>query len=417
MIRQEITKPNKEIIIEAFVTDPNKGSEAGVAWRLIVALSKSYHLHVVTQSFHGNEQRINAHLVDYPLSNVDFYFIPLNPTALWHRWPFNYLLYHHWHLMATKFIAKQFADQDIQIIHKINTIGYRIPGFSYLLSKYNFIWGPIDGLTNVDTHLLAWLPLRGKIYYLMYNILNTIECQFSPIVSLAKIHSHSILAATQDTYQYLQKILPNKPIYYVREVSTDKSMVVSTSNIRPKSHIVIAWSGLFIYRKNLILLLRALANIQSQTTFHLHILGDGLLHSYYQQQAIILGIADRIDWHGWVDRQEAIKIVSNAHLFVLTSIRECNNTAMFEAIANGIPVVAIRTSGMKDTINERIGHLIDIDIPDIMINQLSQIILIYAQELHLWEQKHQNVLKEAHSRYHTERLVEIIAKIYEDIYR
>lgn len=85
-------------------------------------------------------------------------------------------------------------------------------------------------------------------------------------------------------------------------------------------------------------LLCALAGVRDQP-WTLEIIGDGVLRDRLQQLAKDLGLADRVFWRGWVeDGWGAVGAVSG---LVLTSDHEGFPMVLIEAIARGVPLIAM----------------------------------------------------------------------------
>ena len=85
---------------------------------------------------------------------------------------------------------------------------------------------------------------------------------------------------------------------------------------------------------------------------HLVIIGDGLEREELADQAIRLGIGDRVHLLGFILNPRAI--FEAADIYLRTTILEPENLAFYEAMAVGLPVVGFDT-GWPDLIT-RIGH-------------------------------------------------------------
>jgi glycosyltransferase involved in cell wall biosynthesis len=70
-----------------------------------------------------------------------------------------------------------------------------------------------------------------------------------------------------------------------------------------------------------------------------------------------LGSAVRM--HGWLSRRDAARIVREADVFVMPSLRECGGTAILEAMALGKPVISIKWGGPADYVEPSCGLLVD----------------------------------------------------------
>lgn len=105
--------------------------------------------------------------------------------------------------------------------------------------------------------------------------------------------------------------------------------------------------------KNLGLLLEAFRMMVDQTAgrdLKLMIVGEGPARSQLMQQAEALGIADRVVFTGLVEPNQVPNYLAAADLFVMTSISEVKPLSQLEALAAGVPIVAVAAAGANDTI-------------------------------------------------------------------
>ena len=85
-------------------------------------------------------------------------------------------------------------------------------------------------------------------------------------------------------------------------------------------------------------LLRAFARLLECRDAKLLILGEGSLRQELEQQAAALGIADRVEFTGFV--KDPSPYFRSADLFVLSSIYEGLPTVLIEALSFGLPIVS-----------------------------------------------------------------------------
>jgi glycosyltransferase involved in cell wall biosynthesis len=93
----------------------------------------------------------------------------------------------------------------------------------------------------------------------------------------------------------------------------------------------------------------------------LKIAGDGPMEAQLKQDAVQMGLADSIEWAGWLGSSEALRdFYHSIDLFVMPSRRESFGVSAIEASASGLPVIASRFGGIPEiVIHNETGLLAD----------------------------------------------------------
>ncbi|MCW5878158.1 MAG: glycosyltransferase family 4 protein [Anaerolineales bacterium] len=127
--------------------------------------------------------------------------------------------------------------------------------------------------------------------------------------------------------------------------------------------------GRVVYQKGLDLLLDALADF-AEPGWRLTIGGDGPRLESLREQAAALGLAERVEFCGWLDRQQLAERLAAANLFVHPSRHEGMPNAVLEAMASGLPVLASRIAGNEELITPDCGMLVPSEDPLALKNAL-----------------------------------------------
>jgi phosphatidylinositol alpha-1,6-mannosyltransferase len=118
-------------------------------------------------------------------------------------------------------------------------------------------------------------------------------------------------------------------------------------------------------RKNVDLVIRALARLKSEFMFTYNIVGDGDLKGRLVRLCAELGIADRVKFVGAISRAALRSYYQDADLFVMASGQSETSFEGFgivylEANASGTPTMAVRAAGAGEAIAEgRSGFFIE----------------------------------------------------------
>jgi len=98
------------------------------------------------------------------------------------------------------------------------------------------------------------------------------------------------------------------------------------------------WSGRMLPEKRILQALTAFSRVTLDV--HLDVFGSGPIKPIAKRQAQVLGISDRVTFHGKVTHQDMVRSFSAAHVLLQTSIGfETQGLTVFEALAVGTPSV------------------------------------------------------------------------------
>ena len=87
----------------------------------------------------------------------------------------------------------------------------------------------------------------------------------------------------------------------------------------------------------------------------LDLVGTGDARPGYEAQVREIGLDGRVNFLGYVPREEIAQHYAGAHVFVLPSYNEGMSVATLEAMAAGLPVVVTRTGGTAELVEEGVN--------------------------------------------------------------
>jgi glycosyltransferase involved in cell wall biosynthesis len=108
----------------------------------------------------------------------------------------------------------------------------------------------------------------------------------------------------------------------------------------------------------LVSMMQRLGSVLRDGGVHLRIVGDGPLRARLGQTIARAGLGEHIELLGKLDRGQIRALFAESDAFVLPTVRESFGLAALEARCAGLPVVAMRESGVSEFItHEREGLL------------------------------------------------------------
>lgn len=106
--------------------------------------------------------------------------------------------------------------------------------------------------------------------------------------------------------------------------------------------------------KNLDFLLRSFARLEGGDSHFLLIVGDGTERPRLERLAGELGLGQRVRFTGEVPYLDMPGVYAACDLFVICSTTEVKPLVVLEALASGLPVLAVAACGTADTLHHRV---------------------------------------------------------------
>ncbi len=368
--------PRIKVLVCAYACSPAQGSEAGVGWGWVEAISQYHDLWVIVGAQFRDE--IEAELESRPelRRRIQFHYIVRTrfPT-LEKFWPPAYLFtYKHQWQRAALALAKQLhSEVNFDIVHQLTYVGFRVPGRLWTLGV-PFVWGPIGGLEQTTWALLPSLGLRGCLHFAARNLLNDWDRRFSLLPKRAfRAAEGGIIAATTGVQHQIRRFYGRESTV-ISEIGLPPSARHAPARRQATEPLRLLWSGLHIPGKALPFLFEALQRLPSSLQWRLTILGDGPCRPKWERIAKERGLSGRCEWVGQVPRSIALECMQSAHALAVTSVHDLTSTVVVEALANGLPVVCPNHCGFKDAVDFSSGILVAASSPGVLISGLAQAI-------------------------------------------
>lgn len=374
-----MTKP--KILINAYACSPDRGSEPGMGWNWCIHLAKHCELHIITEE--EFREKIEAALVTLPQGeNMHFYYNPV-PERVREMarnqgdWRF-YAHYKKWQKKTLKIARQIISVREIDIIHQLNMIGFREPGYLWKIEAIPFVWGPIGGLKQFPTAYLQGADIKMQFFNRLKNSINLLQLKYDTRVDKAFKRADLLVSSIPDSYRAIKR-QKKKESVIIPETGSFISDDVETRRFYDEDFNVV-WAGRFYFRKQLTLALKALEATHNKRIF-LNVYGDGDRESEKEakQLAEDLGISGQVIWHG--DKPHAVvqQAMREAQLFFFTSISEDTSTVVLEAVSNRLPVLCFDTCGFGAIIDETVGRKIPLTNPEKSVDDFSKYLnLFYA---------------------------------------
>ena len=163
--------------------------------------------------------------------------------------------------------------------------------------------------------------------------------------------------------------------------------------------------------KNLEFLLATMPLVfQKQPLAHLLIVGDGGWKQKLEEKVGQLGLEKNITFMGFMKHEDIFPIYKIAKVFIFSSLTETQGLAPLEAMAVGLPVVALKATGIEDLITDNQGGFM-IEQPN--TDEFAQAIIKLLEDRALYKVKSEEARRRA-DNFSIEKTTQALIDLYKN---
>lgn len=368
------------VLVGAYACHPFRGSEPGVGWTWVRGLAEHVELDVVTADHEGSRVAITEVLAGERAlgERLRFHFLPDFVETAWRRHPFllkyyqplYYRYYRRWMQSACELARNLDKRRPFDLVHQLTMIGYREPGYLWRLPR-PFVWGPIGGTQDVPWRFLPSLGALEASRHAARNTMNAWQFRRDERFRAALDRARGVICTASDTADRMRRV-HGRESQVIPASFAPAPHPLGRVRRRTTGPLRLVFSGLQVSRKGLPLALRALASLERELPWRLDVLGAGVMGDAWRREAAALGIAEAVTWHGQRSRDEAIGVMAAADVFLFPSLQEGSPAVVVEALALGLPVVALRHHGTADYVDASSGVLVEVESPAQVVGDLAR---------------------------------------------
>ncbi|AMB40514.1 glycosyltransferase family 1 protein [Paenarthrobacter ureafaciens] len=264
--------------------------------------------------------------------------------------------------------AEDFLD-GIRILRSGGTLGVYAQAARKLLQTGSLYDAVVDCQNGIPFFSPAFLPRRIPVVQLIHHVhQEQFRSRFSaPMAAVGRFLENTgakavygqraIAAVSPSTRLELRKLGFRGPVHVVPNGTIEVPQTVGPRDPEPTIAVV----SRLVRHKRMDLLLGQLAvAARSIPRLRLEVMGDGPERARLQQLATDLGLDDTVTFHGYQPNAQRNALLSRAWVTASTSAAEGWGCSVIEAAAWGVPCMALRVPGIRDSVVEgRTGWLVD----------------------------------------------------------
>ena len=309
-------------------------------------------------------------------------------------------------LIQRRMVRRLIRTKDVNLVHQPVPVSPRAPSFISRLGVPVVI-GPMNGGMDYPK---AFRSNESRVTRTTVT-LGRIGASLVNRVISGKRHASVLLVANERSRSALPHGLRGRVIE-MPENGVDLSIWsppadLTASTQRPRFIFI----GRLVDWKRLDIVLQALVDCPAAL---LEVIGDGPMRSHWTEAAQHLGVADRVNWLGWLSQPECAGRLHGATALVLPSIYECGGAVVLEAMACAVPVIALDWGGPAEYIDSTCGILIPAASEEAIVEGFSDAQRLLAADPVLRTRLGNAGRRRVESHYDWNRKVEQMLRIYRD---
>lgn len=352
-----------KILYDCFSCSPYYGSDEGIGWLWPYHMRKYHEVWALVRS--DRRPDIERYCNEHDIRDIHFVYADIPDQINFYyknkkngkNGILDFLAYQFlWQFPAYKVAAKLHRKEKFDLIHHVSTNDFRFLGRLHKL-KAPYIIGPIGGAQETPKPLRYYVR-NNKKKELLRTVLNHLFTSF-PSYKKALNSAAWVYVSNQETELFLRPKMknPNK-CEILTEIGYSGDLPPKEAKQGHKKETVFLWAGRMEYRKGLEFLFDVLDILPIEKDWKVVLCGDGSLKEHYSEINEKKPYKNRVVFTGKVAYEEMKSLYSAADVFVFPSLRETTGTVIIEAMAHGLPVIALRQGGAQNIITEETGHLI-----------------------------------------------------------
>lgn len=358
------------VLLSAYACKPDSGSEPGNGWNWALHLAQRG-MRVTVLTRREGQAAIEAYLLRNPIPNLSFAWVTVPARVIRTGTGLHYFL---WQLYAVRIARGLHGQQRFDLAHHVTYTSLHVPTQLWRLGIPT-IFGPVGGGQTAPASMLSYFgEARWKE---RARTLLTVALSHSPLHRRWLSQMRTLFAANTATLTIMRRLgRPDARLEFDIGV-TAAEIASSPRSFHRDQPLRLIWVGRMLPRKALPLALDAFAQVRQPA--RLTIVGDGLPEAAVREMVRVRGLTDRVAWAGRRLSMAEVDAAYRQHdILLFTSLRETLGVQILEAMARGLPVIALDLHGAGDVVSPATGIKVPVTTPSQVAHDLAAAIDCFA---------------------------------------
>jgi len=369
-----------KVLVSAFACDPLGESGLGtgediLGWNLIRQLGRFHELWVLASS--KNRPHIESFLKTSPQLHIRFFFLDL-PRVLQKLAEASkggiQVYAYIWQVKAF-FLARRLHRRiHFDVFHQTTYANDWMASYIGAFLPVAYIRGPGGG-----THPVPRAFLKGHSFFKMaweyMRIYGRRVFRWDPVFIIGQRRARALLVCNPEARAAIPPAWRSKVhLYPVNGMTPQDLKVIDGIREAPRSNRFRVLSvGRFIPLKGFSLAIRAFGLLADVCRgAELRIFGEGPDKNDLETLARALGLEKRVRFFPWAKRENILAEMKSCDCFLFPSLYDGGGAVVVEAMAAGVPVVALRSGGPAFHVQDEWGILVEPKDPEFAVREMAR---------------------------------------------
>lgn len=405
------------LLVTAYACEPDKGSEPGAGWEIVNRLSRHHDVRVVTRR--NNAEGIEDELRTHPNPRLHFSYHDIGPLLPFKKLPGGVWWYHYaWHMTVGPLVERLHQAHGFDLCQQLTFGSFRFPGVLHRLG-IPVVIGPLGGAEEPPVGQWVGLGSRGAITEVMRWTSNRFA-RVDPFLRRAFRSADLVLAVSPETEAAVRRIVGEETrIGRMPQSGIDVDRLPEAAVRTSDGPCAALHVGRLEGWKGAHLAIAAVAEARKRgTDVTLSILGRGPRRRHLERLSRRLGVQDHIRF---IDRLPSLDDVFDLYgehdVFLFPSLRESGGMALLEAMASGLPAVALSIGGPALSITNETGYRVPASRPETTIGYLADALVELAEDPERRQRMGRRAAERVRDKYAWNRKAESLDRFYEFVLR
>jgi glycosyltransferase involved in cell wall biosynthesis len=170
--------------------------------------------------------------------------------------------------------------------------------------------------------------------------------------------------------------------------------------------------GRLIPAKGISMLLEAVSRLSGELPLAVTIVGDGPSRDSIRKEVADRNLEGTVHLAGNRPLAEVAKLMRNAHVFCLPSVRESGGAVLLESMACGVPVIAVNYGGPAEIVDAEVGWTLSAEGREALVGDLVEAFRDLARNPGAWKAKGRQGRLRAEKNYGWDARMDAALSIY-----